>query len=101
MNKNILSIFWMFFYCLTYSQIDQFNLTNNTKFDSLLTIKKQVDKKLFDKNYYSMEVIIWQTPFQNSLLKNTQLTVRFFILKLQTTRLGLENLSLELLQKKN
>ena len=56
MNKNILSIFWMFFYCLTYSQIDQFNLINNTKFDSLLSIKKQVDKKLFDKNYYSIQV---------------------------------------------
>lgn len=46
----------MFFYCLTYSQTDQFNLINNTKFDSLLNIKKQVDKKLFDKNYYSIQV---------------------------------------------
>tara|TARA_A100001011_G_scaffold76292_2_gene78524 strand:+ start:5853 stop:6227 length:375 start_codon:yes stop_codon:yes gene_type:complete len=56
MNKNILSLFCMFFYCLTYSQTDQFNLINNTKFDSLLNIKKQVDKKLFDKNYYSIQV---------------------------------------------
>ena len=56
MNKNILSIFLMFFYCLTHSQIDQFNLIKNSKFDSLLSIKKQVDKKLFDKNYYSIQV---------------------------------------------
>ncbi len=48
MNKNIYSIFCMFFYCLTYSQIDQFNLTNNTKFDSLLTIKKQGMSTSFD-----------------------------------------------------
>ena len=59
----------MFFYCLTYSQIDQFNLTNNTKFDSLLTIKKQVDKKLFDKNYYSIQVFSGSYNLADSISK--------------------------------
>ena len=69
MNKNILSIFWMFFYCLTYSQIDQFNLINNTKFDSLLSIKKQVDKKLFEKNYYSIQVFSGSYNLADSISK--------------------------------
>ena len=56
MSRNILFLSCLFFCSITFSQSDKYNLKNNSKFDSILKIKKRVDKKIFDENYYSIQV---------------------------------------------
>lgn len=56
MSRKILFISCLFFYSVTFSQSDKYNLKNDSKFDSILKIKKRVDMKIFDENYYSIQV---------------------------------------------
>lgn len=56
MSRKILFISCLFFYSITFSQSDKYNLKNDSKFDSILKIKKRVDMKIFDENYYSIQV---------------------------------------------
>jgi len=55
-SRKILFLSCLFFYSITFSQSDKYNLKNDSKFDSILKIKKRVDKKIFDENYYSIQV---------------------------------------------
>ena len=56
MSRKILFLSFLFFCSITFSQSDKYNLKNDSKFDSILKIKKRVDKKIFDENYYSIQV---------------------------------------------
>ena len=56
MSRKILFISCLFFCSITFSQSDKYNLKNDSKFDSILKIKKRVDMKIFDENYYSIQV---------------------------------------------
>ena len=56
MSRKILFLSCLFFSSITFSQSDKYNLKNDSKFDSILKIKKRVDKKIFDENYYSIQV---------------------------------------------
>ena len=56
MSRKILFLSCLFFCSITFSQSDKYNLKNDSKFDSILKIKKRVDKKIFDENYYSIQV---------------------------------------------
>ncbi|MFL2612735.1 MAG: hypothetical protein ACJ0O5_04820 [Flavobacteriaceae bacterium] len=56
MSRKILFISCLFFCSVTFSQSDKYNLKNDSKFDSILKIKKRVDMKIFDENYYSIQV---------------------------------------------
>ena len=56
MSRKILLLSCLFFCSITFSQSDKYNLKNDSKFDSILKIKKRVDKKIFDENYYSIQV---------------------------------------------
>ena len=56
MSHKILFLSCLFFCSITFSQSDKYNLKNDSKFDSILKIKKRVDKKIFDENYYSIQV---------------------------------------------
>ena len=57
MSRKILFLSCLFFCSITFSQSDKYNLKNDSKFDSILKIKKRVDKKIFDENYYSIQEI--------------------------------------------
>ena len=56
MSSKILFLSCLFFCSITFSQSDKYNLKNDSKFDSILKIKKRVDKKIFDENFYSIQV---------------------------------------------
>ena len=56
MSSKILFLNCLFFCSITFSQSDKYNLKNDSKFDSILKIKKRVDKKIFDENFYSIQV---------------------------------------------
>ena len=56
MSHKILFLSCLFFCSITFSQSDKYNLKNDSKFDSILKIKKRVDKKIFDENYFSIQV---------------------------------------------
>ncbi len=56
MRRKILFLSCLFFCSITFSQSDKYNLKNDSKFDSILKIKKRVDMKIFNENYYSIQV---------------------------------------------
>ena len=56
MYNKTLNIFFIFIYVITYSQTDIYNLKNSKKFDSILNIKKKIDKEEFKKSFFSIQV---------------------------------------------
>ncbi len=69
MSRKILFLSCLFFCSITFSQSDKYNLKNDSKFDSILKIKKRVDKKIFDKNYYSIQVFSGEYSLGDSISK--------------------------------
>ena len=56
MYNKTLNILCIFIYAITYSQTDIYNLKNSKKFDSILNIKKKIDKEKFNKSFFSIQV---------------------------------------------
>ena len=54
--KKIIFISFLFFCCKINSQINPFDLKNDPKLDSILKIKKSIDREIYDSNYYSIQV---------------------------------------------
>ena len=69
MSRKILFLSCLFFCSITFSQSDKYNLKNDSKFDSILKIKKRVDKKIFDENYYSIQVFSGAFNMGDSIAK--------------------------------
>ena len=69
MSRKILFLSCLFFCSITFSQSDKYNLKNDSKFDSILKIKKRVDKKIFDENYYSIQVFSGAYKLGDSISK--------------------------------
>lgn len=67
--KKKLSIICLLFLSITYSQTDKLNLINDPKLDSVLKIKKVIDKKNFKKNYYSIQLFSGQFVIGDSISK--------------------------------
>ena len=67
MSRKILFISFLFICSATFSQSYKYNLKNNPKFDSILKLKKRVDKKIFDENYYSIQVFSGGYNFGDSI----------------------------------
>jgi len=67
--KKKLTIICLLFLSITYSQTDRLNLINDPKLDSVLKIKKVVDKKNFKKNYYSIQLFSGQFVIGDSISK--------------------------------
>ena len=87
MYNKTLNIFCIFLYAITYSQTDIYNIKNTKKFDSVLNIKKKIDKEKFKKAFfqYRFSVVILKMRIQllSMLQKNIRMIVLIFILKLQ------------------
>ena len=56
MYNKTLNIFCIFIYAITHSQTDIYNIKNTKKFDSILSIKKKIDKEEFKKSFFSIQV---------------------------------------------
>ena len=56
MYNRILYVIFIFYYFVTYSQTDIYNLKDTKKFDSVLNIKKKIDKDAFKKSFFSIQV---------------------------------------------
>ena len=56
MYNKILNIICIFACQIIYSQTDIYNLKNSKKFDSILNIKKKMDKEAFKKSFFSIQV---------------------------------------------
>ena len=54
--KKILFLSALFFCSQINSQVNQYDLKNNPKLDSILKIKKIIDREIYDSNYYSIQV---------------------------------------------
>ena len=54
--KKILFLTCLFFCCKINSQVNKFDLKNDPKLDSILKIKKIIDREIYDSNYYSIQV---------------------------------------------
>jgi hypothetical protein len=67
--KKKLAIIGLLFLSITYSQTDRYNLSDDPKLDSVLKIKKVVDKKIFKKNYYSIQLFSGQFGIGDSISK--------------------------------
>lgn len=67
--KKKLVIIVLLFLNITYSQTDKLNLFDHPKLDSVLKIKKVVDKKKFKKNYYSIQLFSGQFEIGDSISK--------------------------------
>jgi len=67
--KKKLTIICLLFLSITYSQTDRHNLFNDPKLDSVLKIKKVIDKKIFKKNYYSIQLFSGQFVIGDSISK--------------------------------
>ncbi len=67
--KKKLIIIGLLFLNITYSQTDKLNLFYHPKLDSVLKIKKVVDKKIFKKNYYSIQLFSGQFEIGDSISK--------------------------------
>ncbi len=67
--KKKLTIICLLFLSITYSQTDRLNLINDPKLDSVLKIKKVIDKKNFKKNYYSIQLFSGQFVIGDSISK--------------------------------
>ena len=67
--KKKLAIIGLLFLSITYSQTDRHNLSDDPKLDSVLKIKKVVDKKIFKKNYYSIQLFSGQFGIGDSISK--------------------------------
>ena len=67
--KKKLAIIGLLFLSITYSQTDRLNLINDPKLDSVLKIKKVIDKKNFKKNYYSIQLFSGQFVIGDSISK--------------------------------
>ena len=69
MYNNNLNIICLFLCVLTYSQTDIYNIKNDLKFDSLLSFKKKIDKKIFKNNFYSIQIFSGSFKFADSISK--------------------------------
>jgi len=67
--KKKLTIICLLFLSITYSQTDRLNLVNDPKLDSVLKIKKVIDKKNIKKNYYSIQLFSGQFVIGDSISK--------------------------------
>ena len=67
-NSNLNTI-CLFLCILTYSQTDIYNIKNDLKFDSLLSFKKKIDKKIFENNFYSIQIFSGSFKFADSISK--------------------------------
>tara|TARA_Y200000002_G_C22580625_1_gene620708 strand:- start:272 stop:652 length:381 start_codon:yes stop_codon:yes gene_type:complete len=54
--KKILFLSTLFFCIQINSQVNQFDLKSDPKLDSILKIKKSIDREIYDSNYYSIQV---------------------------------------------
>jgi hypothetical protein len=69
MYNNNLNTICLFLCILTYSQTDIYNIKNDLKFDSLLSFKKKIDKKIFENNFYSIQIFSGSFKFADSISK--------------------------------
>ena len=69
MYNKTLNIFCIFIYAITYSQTDIYNIKNAKKFDSVLNIKKKIDKEEFDKSFFSIQVFSGNFKDADSITK--------------------------------
>ena len=69
MYNKTLNIFCIFIYVITYSQTDIYNLKNSKKFDSILKIKKKIDKEEFKKSFFSIQVFSGNFKDADSITK--------------------------------
>ena len=69
MYNNNLNTICLFLCVLTYSQTDIYNIKNDLKFDSLLSFKKKIDKKIFENNFYSIQIFSGSFKFADSISK--------------------------------
>ena len=69
MYNKTLNIFCIFIYVITYSQTDIYNLKNSKKFDSILNIKKKIDKEEFKKSFFSIQVFSGNFKDADSITK--------------------------------
>ena len=69
MYNNNLNVICLFLCVLTYSQTDIYNIKNDLKFDSLLSFKKKIDKKIFENNFYSVQIFSGSFKFADSISK--------------------------------
>ena len=69
MYNNNLNVICLFLCVLTYSQTDIYNIKNDLKFDSLLILKKKIDKKIFENNFYSIQIFSGSFKFADSISK--------------------------------
>jgi hypothetical protein len=69
MYNNNLNTICLFLCILTYSQTDVYNIKNDLKFDSLLSFKKKIDKKIFENNFYSIQIFSGSFKFADSISK--------------------------------
>ena len=67
--KKKLAIIGLLFLNITYSQTDKYNLFENPKLDSVLKIKKVIDKRIFKKNYYSIQLFSGRFGIGDSISK--------------------------------
>ncbi|MEC7478830.1 MAG: hypothetical protein VYE52_03055 [Bacteroidota bacterium] len=65
--KKKLAIIGLLFLNITYSQTDKYNLFDDPKLDSVLKIKKMIDKRIFKKNYYSIQLFSGQFGIGDSI----------------------------------
>ena len=69
MYNKTLNIFFIFIYAITYSQTDIYNIKNTKKFDSVLNIKKKIDKEKFKKSFFSIQVFSGNFKDADSITK--------------------------------
>ena len=69
MYFKTLNIFCIFIYAITYSQADDYNIKNTKKFDSILNIKKKIDKEEFKKSFFSIQVFSGNFKDADSITK--------------------------------
>ena len=69
MYNKTLNILCIFIYAITYSQTDIYNLKNSKKFDSILKIKKKIDKVEFKNSFFSIQVFSGNFKDADSITK--------------------------------
>ena len=67
--KKILFLSCLFFCCKINCQVNQFDLKNDPKLDSILKLKKSIDREIYDSNYYSIQVFSGNYKNGDSIIK--------------------------------
>ena len=67
--KKILFLSCLFFCCKINSQVNKFDLKNDQKLDSILKIKKSIDREIYKSNYYSIQIFSGNYMKGQSIMK--------------------------------